>query len=269
MIKTDTICGKNFVMDYSRFGDGERTMVLIPGVSLLPVTPLVDFIARQYAVMTEDFTIYLFDRKRDISNSYTVEEMADDTAEAMRMLGLKDAYLYGCSQGGMIAQVIAARYPELVARLAVCSTMASIGDVTAPTLNEWSSYAAAGDMLSFVRSFHNAVYSEAHRRSHPKLLKQMEMIVPKIDAVRVRQLVDACLAFDATALLPFIRCATLVIASEQDEVLGVEPSRRLAEALACRLVIYPSSGHAVFDEVPEVLLQVREFFLEADSRKPR
>ena len=263
MKHTGTIHGKHFVMDYSRFGDGERTMVLIPGVSLLPVTPLVDFIARQYAVMTEDFTVYLFDRKRDIGDAYTVVEMADDTAEAMRSLGLTDACLYGCSQGGMIAQVIAARHPELVSRLALCSTMASIRDVTAPTLSRWSSYAAAGDMLSFVRSFHDTVYSPAHRRSHPKLLQQMEMIVPQIDPVRIRRLVDACLAFDATELLPSIRCATLVIASEHDDVLGAEPSRRLAASLACRSIIYPTSGHAVFDELPEVLVQVRDFFLDA------
>ncbi len=53
---------------------------------------------------------------------YSVYDMAEDTEKAMDELGLAGAIIYGVSQGGMIAQVIALKRPDLVSRLVLCST---------------------------------------------------------------------------------------------------------------------------------------------------
>ena len=112
-----TVSGENFSMDYVTFGSGPRTLVILPGMSLLPVTPNADAVAAAYASFAGTHTVYLFDRKRDVCPGYTVSDMADDTAAAMRSIGISDADVFGASQGGMIAQLIAARRPELVRRL--------------------------------------------------------------------------------------------------------------------------------------------------------
>lgn len=260
MTKIDFVEGETFLMDYCCFGSGKRVLVLLPGISLQPVSPLVEFIAAQYAVMTKDYTVYLFDRKRDISDGYSIENMADDTAEAMHKLGISSAYVYGCSQGGMIAQVMAAKHPELVAKLALCSTMCDINDVQLPIINKWLDYAEAGDALSLVRGFFKNVYSKDFQNKHAKVMKQMEKIAPHINLQQIIYLVKACLSFNATALLPFIKCETIVLASEYDDVLGVEASRKLAERLACKSKIYSDYGHAVYDETPDVLQEIQKFF---------
>jgi pimeloyl-ACP methyl ester carboxylesterase len=60
------------------------------------------------------------------SASYTLDEMADDCAGLLDHLGVEAAHVVGASQGGMIAQVLAIRYPGRV--MSLVSIMSSTGD---------------------------------------------------------------------------------------------------------------------------------------------
>lgn len=53
---------------------------------------------------------------------YKLTDMADDTAGLIKALNLNPAHLLGASMGGMIAQIVAAQYPDLVARVALLFT---------------------------------------------------------------------------------------------------------------------------------------------------
>ena len=94
-------------MDYFSFGRGKKTFVILPGLSIQSVMGAAGAVEAGYAAFSEDFTVYVFDRRLDLPPVYRIEDMARDTAEAMRALSLSDVYLFGASQGGMIAQVIA------------------------------------------------------------------------------------------------------------------------------------------------------------------
>ena len=113
-IKIETVKTDDFEMDYFKFGQGKDTMVIIPGLSVDGVMKYADAVAGAYAPMTEDFTIYVFERRKNLPENYSVYDMARDTASAIRELGLKDIYLFGASQGGMISMVIAIEEPEAV-----------------------------------------------------------------------------------------------------------------------------------------------------------
>ena len=93
-VKTDT-----FTMDYFKFGQGERTLVIIPGLSVQSVMISANAVASAYQPLTNDFTIYVFDRRKELPASYSVREMARDAAEALRALGLHQASVFGASQG--------------------------------------------------------------------------------------------------------------------------------------------------------------------------
>lgn len=51
--------------------------------------------------------------------AYNLYDMADDVALLIDQLGLDRPHLLGASMGGMIAQIIAAQYPEKIGKLAV------------------------------------------------------------------------------------------------------------------------------------------------------
>jgi len=50
---------------------------------------------------------------------YTLEDMADDAATLFQALGIAHAHIVGCSMGGMIAQIFAAKHRELTSTITV------------------------------------------------------------------------------------------------------------------------------------------------------
>lgn len=53
---------------------------------------------------------------------YNLVDMAEDTARLIDKLGLKAVYVLGASMGGMIAQILTARHPDKVSKLALMFT---------------------------------------------------------------------------------------------------------------------------------------------------
>ena len=53
---------------------------------------------------------------------YTLYDMADDVALLLERMGLEKTYVIGASMGGMIAQILAARYPDKVEKLGLMFT---------------------------------------------------------------------------------------------------------------------------------------------------
>src|SRR6478672_12451867 len=65
-----------------------------------------------------------------INPPYDLTDMAGDTVGLMNRLGIEKAHVVGASMGGMIAQIIAAKYPDRVRSLV--SIMSSSGDPGLP-----------------------------------------------------------------------------------------------------------------------------------------
>ena len=145
MIPIERVECQDFAMEFFRFGTGARTLVILPGLSVQSVMGSADAVAQAYDALAQDYTIYLFDRRETLPDVYSVEEMARDTAEAMKALGLKDMYLFGASQGGMMALVIAIEYPELVKKMVLGSTSAHVLPEQFRSIERWIAFADAND----------------------------------------------------------------------------------------------------------------------------
>ena len=120
---------KNGKILYSKFGSGAKTLVILPGLSLKSLDTYAKSVESAFSLFCNDYTVYVFDRLSEPDSDYTVYAMADDTAQAMRFLGLSDCCIFGASQGGMIAQCIAVKYPELVSKLALGSSCCRMNEL--------------------------------------------------------------------------------------------------------------------------------------------
>ena len=58
-----------FAMEYFRFGEGERKLVILPGLSVQSVMHAAEAVAAAYAGLAEEFTIYVFDRRAQLPRS--------------------------------------------------------------------------------------------------------------------------------------------------------------------------------------------------------
>ena len=145
MTRIETITTDSFSMDYFKFGHGKRALVIIPGLSVQSVMGSADIIASSYDAMNDDFTIYVFDRRTDLPDTYTVSDMARDTAQAIETLGLHNVDIFGASQGGMIAMKIAIDHLDLVNKLILGSTSAKIEADEFTGVEAWIGMAREGD----------------------------------------------------------------------------------------------------------------------------
>ena len=71
---------------------------------------------------------------------------------------------------------------------------------------------------------------------------------------------EACRIHDAWEALLKIKAPALVIGGEQDQSLGGEASRELADRIpGARLKLYPQWGHGLYEEAGDFLKVIREF----------
>lgn len=254
-IPIETIKTDAFSMDYFKFGRGEKTLVILPGLSVQSVMGSADAVADAYQILTDDFTIYLFDRRKELPASYSIHEMAQDTAEAMRVLGLENVCLFGTSQGGMIAMDIAINHPELVQKLVLGSTSACVTEENYGTVEEWIRLAKAGDATELYLAFGEAVYPREVFEQYRELLSDAAKTVTPDELNRFIILAEGMKGFNVTDDLSKIACPVLTIGSADDQVLGADATAQIAERLKDRpdfeMYMYDGYGHAAYDTAPD------------------
>ena len=248
-----------------RFGKGKETLVILPGLSVQSVMSFADDVVQAYSQLADDFTIYLFDRRNELPASYSVYDMANDTAEAFKVLEFEDVYLFGASQGGMIAMNIAINYPELVRKLVIASTASQISDERFRTLDEWICFAKDGNKKELYLAFGEAVYPSDVFQQYCELLSEAANTVTDEDLERFVILAEGMRDFDIKDLLDKISCPVLLIGSEDDKVLGANASLQIKEHLkgnkALEFYMYNGYGHAVYDTAPDFKERILRFLV--------
>ena len=253
--RVETLQTNDFAMDYIRFGRGSRTLVILPGLSVESVTKSAEPVANAYSPLAEHFTVYVFDRRKSLPQPYPVANMAEDTVVAIRNLGLDRISLFGASQGGMMAMVIAARYPDLVEKLVLVSTSPFVEETQYQTLAEWVRLAQSGDAPALYQAFGNAVYPPPIAEQVQDLLAASANTVTKEELGRFVVLAEGTRGFDARDELQNITCPVLLIGSSDDHVLGTWGTEEIASRLnghaGFELHRYDGYGHASYDTAPD------------------
>lgn len=259
-IRYSSVVTPRFTMEYAAFGNGDKPLVIIPGVSLKSVLPSAPAVAAQYDRFTSDHRIYLFERKKDMKPGYSVIEMAEDTAEAMKLLGIENADVFGASQGGMIAQVIAARYPSLVGRLLLGSTLTRQNETSIRTFTEWIRLADLGNAETLNRAVFTKVYSEAYYKKYESVFHNLEKEGTEEEIRRFGILIRACIRFDFRNEIKKIRCPIHAIGATEDRVLSEDGTAEIGYLTGCHTGIIKGCGHAVYDECPMFMDSMRNIF---------
>lgn len=259
MVKT--VVKDDIIMDCCCFGKGNRTFVIIPGISVKPVSAAIDAAADLiFGDYTDDYTFYIFDRRSNIGDSYSTEEMAEDTFSVMSELGLENVNLYGVSQGGMIALVIAANHPQIVEKLVIGSSSGDINGHFASVINEWIKYADEGNGDALQHSFIDNVYSPSTIAARGDAIYAGGDSFTADEMKRFTVIANAILSFDAENLYGKITCPAFVLGADGDNTATADGVRKLASKLRCPLYMFGSEfGHAVYDETPEFYRRVFDF----------
>lgn len=249
-------------MDYIRFGTGEKTLVMLPGLGdglkTVKGTALpMGFMYREFA---KKYTVYAFSRKNDLPEGHTTRDMARDQAEAMEQLGISKADILGVSMGGMVAQHLAIDCPEKVNKLILTVTSARPNPILEESIKEWISCAKNGDHTALMDSNVRRIYSEEYYRKNKWLVPIMGKLTKPKSYDRFFVQSDACLRHDAYDRLHEIHVPTLVIGGEEDLALGGDASKEIASMIPnAQLIMYGQWGHGLYEEAKDFNKRVLDF----------
>jgi len=251
--------GHGITLCYETFGEKHNpAVVLIMGLSTQMIAWHRDFCN---ALADKGFYVVRFDN-RDIGRSthvdgkpptpvqlllrakgaahYDLADMAEDTANLIKRLDIAPAHIVGASMGGMIAQTVAARHPEVVRSLT--SIMSTTGNrrygqpsfKTYPVLlrkrpNSRESYIAS------VEHIFSLIGSPGIHRSPEDIRSLAEQSYERDHDPRGpgRQLAAIIASGNRTKELQEIKAPTLVIHGDSD------------------ILIHPSGGKATFNAIPD------------------
>ena len=261
-----TVTTDDFSMDYIKFGKGENTLVILPGLSVASVLDSADAITQAYQLLADDFTIYVFDPRNPLPENESISDMAQDVAQALQALGVDEMSVFGVSMGGMIAMELAIEHPELVQKLILGSTSADVDDAHFQTIDHWIQLAKEADTEGLFLSFGEAIYPQETFEQSKELLIDAAKSVSEEDLHRFIILAESIRGFHVLEDLNRIICPVLIIGSEDDNVVGADASLQIADHLSdktdCEIYMYDGYGHAAYDLAPDYKERLLRFLCQ-------
>lgn len=252
----------NTEMYYAAFGRGSQTLVVLPGLSdgLATVKGKAWILSLPFRGFFRDYTVYLFSRKNQMPDGYTIRDMAHDQVLALQELGVKPFCLLGVSQGGMIAQYMAIDHPELVQKLILAVTAPHANSTVKQAVSGWVDMAKRGDHRALMTDTAEKMYSDHYLRRNRAYFPLIAKLTKPSDYDRFLKNAYAILGFDAREELAGITCPTLIIAGDDDKTVGNDAPYELAERISgSELFVYQGLGHSAFEEAKDFYDRVLAF----------
>lgn len=265
-VKEDILNINNIKMNYITFGKGTIPLIMIQGLNTRGIKGAGISLAYMYRIFSKDYKVYLFDRRNDIKEDITIDFLADDIILAMDYLNIRNADILGVSQGGMIAQSIAIRRPDLVHKLVLAVTLSKNNDTVIEVINNWIRLTNQNKMKELVYDMAIKMYSSTYVKRYQRFMPLLTLIQKPKDIKRFIILAKSCLTCNTYNDLDKIKCPVLVIGGKEDKIVTGEASIDIADKLNCELYIYDSLGHAAYEETKDFNKKVYEFFRQNERR---
>lgn len=212
----------------------------------------------------EGFRVIRYDN-RDIGRSskvnerYSLEDMADDAAGILDALSIEGAHIVGMSMGGMIAQLLCARYPNRT--LSLCSIMSSSGapglPPPAPEVQVMLTKKTDGSVEAFIENWVAGkllIDSPAHPADERNLYTHAQANCKRSYHPKgyLRHLTAIYANGSRVAQLQKITCPTLIIHGKNDPLVpyqcGLDTAKHISDA---EIKLIDGMGH----NLPEPLFK--------------
>lgn len=222
------------------------------------------------SALAEKFQVIVFDnrgvgRTKDNGRSFSIETMAEDTAELIKRLGLSRPAIVGQSMGSAIAQALLARCPNACGRYVMVNATQRFNAVAIMALERLLALRKAET------DFDRLVDASLLWLNGSEWLSRKENIIEFKAAIKSnsypQSIVDqerqltALKLFDARPLNRNWDVPGLVISAIEDVLCPPREGRILAKNLGADFVEIPG-GHASPVEQPQRLVNVLAEFLE-------
>ena len=213
-------------MYYEVHGVGPPLLLLHGGSGSIP-TKWIPHFAPHYRVIAIEQMGH--GRTADLPNRpFHYHDMAEDTAELMRHLGLENAAIVGYSDGGIIGLDLAIHHPERVTKLVVTGANFSLEGYKTETREYARTFDPAASVApeSYVRLSPDGA---GHWPIFLERLKRMWVVEPSYTADQIRS----------------IQAPTLIIVGDKDIVMPEHAVEMFRTIPCAQLCVVPNGEHGV------------------------
>ncbi|MEJ6347934.1 alpha/beta hydrolase [Holzapfeliella sp. He02] len=118
----------NISLNYQKLGSG-HPLILLHGNQ--EDSRIFD---RLMAALSAQYTVYIIDSRghgqSETPSTFSYQDMVEDVASFIRKLNLKQPYLFGFSDGGIIGLMLASQYPNILRKLVVAGANTDVSGLT-------------------------------------------------------------------------------------------------------------------------------------------
>jgi class 3 adenylate cyclase len=253
------------VARYAKSGDlniayvveGDRPLDLVwipPWISQVEYLWAEDSLARVMERLTQFARVITFDRRGSglsdpLAGAPTLEEQMDDVIAVMDAAGSERAAIAGTLEGGPMAALFAATYPDRVSALILYAAFARA--TWAPGYEwAWSAEERAARMDELADHWGEgwvAAGVAPSRKTDPDFMEwagRLERLAASPSTIK--RIFDLIGEFDVREVLPSIRVPTLVLHRRDDSFIKIEHSRFLAEHIPGAKLIELEGGDNMY-----------------------
>lgn len=260
--KGNTLTFSNKTMDYTVFGKGDKHLVILPGLGdgFKTVKGLDQNMRMMFKPFEDEYKVYVFSRINELQDGYSIRDMSNDLAEALKELKIEHASILGVSQGGMVAQCFAIDHQDMVDKLVLVSTTARSNEYVQKNISKWLEYAKNNNYKDILIDSSEKTYSDDYlliaRVAYPVVTR---IGVPK-DLTRFMIQARATINFDVLDELYKISCPTFIVGGKLDQIVGPNASQELKEHIHnSEIYEYEEYGHGLYEEAKDFNQRVKDF----------
>ena len=221
----------------------------------------------QMPVLTSRYRVLRYDTRghggtEATAGPYSLDELSEDVRALLRALGITRTHFIGLSMGGMIGQIIAIKYPQMLQSLVLCDTMSRVPTEAKPMWDDRIHTAETGGMEPLVEPTLAPWFTEPFRQKGSPVLDQVRTMIRSTPPRGYTGCCHAIAALNLTDHLKAITLPTLIIVGEDDPATPVAASHVIHEQVrGSELVILKSAAHLSNLEQPEAFNQALTAFL--------
>lgn len=206
-----------------------------------------------------------------LNSPYKLDDMAADSYALLQYLQIDRAHVVGLSMGGMIAQIMAARYPDRVISLTSIMSTSSAEHLPQGTvqLSFVSDSKVREDVIKNSVELLKSIDGTSAPRSHQEWYKALARSYDRSHYAdgTARQFWAIVDSGDRVELLKTITQPALVIHGKEDPLIPYQGGEHTAELIpGARLVLLESMGHYI-DRISQVRI-INEIVTLASTIRP-
>lgn len=183
---------------------------------------------------------------------YTMQQLAADWADLTRACGIERFAAIGFSQGGMIAMMLAATYPERVGALGLFGTACRFSDAAWSGIEQRAIAAKAAGRLGAAQAAARSIFSDDFAQQHPDFVRRFVELRAVADADALTAATQSLRNFSICEQLAGVKCPVLILHGTADKVIAPDNARELHRLLPqseCHFI--KGAGHMLPIECPD------------------